>query len=110
MPQVIPSFAVDTLPERLWSAGNLYGFFGQDLHFCVGGSVRTIELNGRQVAHGARPFVDFAEGVTDDVALSRWRFDLGWLVVGAIAIFLALVGLGRRIIKRRITLTFTDAD
>jgi hypothetical protein len=102
MPQVMPSVAVDTLPEGLWSAGNLYRFFGQDLHFCVGDGVRTIELNGRQVAHGVRPFVDFADDVTDETAVSRWRFDLGWLVVGALAGYLALAGLGRRLIKRPI--------
>ena len=100
MPRVMPSFAVDTLPEELWSAGNLYRFFGQDLHFCVGDGVRTIELNGRQVAHGATPFVHFADAVTDASALNRWRFDLGWLVVAAIGGYLAVASLLRRTLRR----------
>ena len=53
---------VDVLPIRLWRPGNLS--VGRRLHFCVGSpsqahagqSVRTVEWNGREIAHGHRPF------------------------------------------------------
>lgn len=55
---------VDFLPERLWKPGNLH--LGCRLHFCDDVApdgapdtfVRTIEWNGRAVAHGRRP-IDF---------------------------------------------------
>jgi hypothetical protein len=106
MPTILPPRAVDALPEGLWSSGNLYRLFGQDLHFCVGGygstSVRTIEINGGEVAHGARPFEDFIDAPSTDAQLRRWQLDLGWILVGATAIaVLAVAALGRNL--RRLT-------
>ena len=56
--------AVDALPFRLWRPANL--FIGGRLHFCIGSpghagapeSVRTVEWNGREIAHGHHPFPD----------------------------------------------------
>lgn len=58
----ILALAVDVLPFRLWRPANLS--VGGRLHFCVGSpghtgaakSVRTLEWNGRQIAHGHRQF------------------------------------------------------
>jgi hypothetical protein len=49
------SSVVDWLPRRLWTPGNLR--VDQRLHFCysgAGGSVRTVEWRGREVAVGSR--------------------------------------------------------
>lgn len=51
---------IDVLPICLWRPGNLS--VGGRLHFCVGSpghahagqSVRTVEWNGREIAHGHR--------------------------------------------------------
>jgi hypothetical protein len=85
MPTPLPPTVIDALPEALWASGNLYRLFGQDLHFCVGGqgstSVRTIELNGRELGHGERPFTDFVDAPSTEVQLRRWQLDLGWVVI-----------------------------
>jgi hypothetical protein len=55
---------VDALPIRLWQPANL--FVGGRLHFCAGSpghpgapaSVRTVEWNGREIAHGHELFHD----------------------------------------------------
>ena len=55
----IVSWLVDLLPPRLWKAGNNY--LTARLHFCVGHSphdgptVRTVEWQGRELAHGTNP-------------------------------------------------------
>jgi hypothetical protein len=104
-PHLVPAFFVDALPEELWSAANLFQFFGQRLHFCVGGDgprgVRTIELDGVEVAQGRMPFTDFVDGLSTEGELRRWQFDLGWLVIGALAMYLVAVVAGHRILSRR---------
>ncbi len=52
----IVAWFVDRLPARLWMPGNNY--LRARLHFCVGsppsdeGTVRTVEWQGREIAHG----------------------------------------------------------
>lgn len=59
----VVSWLVDRLPSRLWEPGNNY--LRARLHFCVGRgpddhrTVRTIEWQGRDVAHGVQPFRGF---------------------------------------------------
>lgn len=56
------AWVVDALPFRLWRPANL--FMGRRVHFCMGSpghaeaapSVRTVEWNGREIAHGHRLF------------------------------------------------------
>jgi hypothetical protein len=98
--QLLPGVLVDGLPERLWSLGNLYQFFGKPLHFCVGGGVRTIEIEGREVAHGRKPFLDFHSAESTESGLRRYGFDLGWLVVGAVGLWIAAAALAARILRR----------
>jgi hypothetical protein len=101
---VVPPPLVDALPERLWSLGNLYQFFGQSLHFCVGGdgtaSLRTIEVNGHEVGQGRKPFRDFVQPLDGEAGSRRWRFDLGWLVVGGIAAYIAVALTLGRVLRR----------
>ncbi len=101
---IVPPLLVDALPEQLWSSANLYQVFGQSLHSCVGGEgstgVRTIEINGREVDHGRLPFTDFAEPLSAEGQLRRWRFDLGWLLVGGVAIYVAFALRLSRLLRR----------
>jgi len=101
---VLPPPLVDALPEELWALGNLYQLFGQSLHFCVGGngttSVRTIEVNGHEVGHGREPFQDFVQPLDEEPFLRRWRFDLGWLVVGGVAAYIAVALTLGRVLRR----------
>jgi hypothetical protein len=99
MSRLLPPPLVDAMPEELWSAGNLQQLFGQSLHFCVGDGVRTIELNGREVAQGRRPFTDFVLTPSTGTGLRRWRVDLGWLVVGAVSVYLGGAAILSRIIR-----------
>ncbi|TQS42244.1 hypothetical protein [Cryptosporangium phraense] len=48
-------WVLDSLPRRLWRAGNLHFLFGAQLtlHFCIGAEIeRTVEVNGHQIARG----------------------------------------------------------
>src|SRR4051812_41930985 len=101
MSRLMPPPLVDALPEQLWSTGNLQQLFGQSLHFCVGDGVRTIALNGREVAQGRRPFTDFVPAPSTSTGLRRWRVDLGWLVVGAVAVCLGGAAIVSRVIRGR---------
>ena len=101
MSQLVPAPLVDALPEQLWSPGNLQQLFGQSLHFCVGGGVRTIELNGREVAQGRRPFTDFVPASSTGTGVRRWRIDLGWLVVCAVGAYLGGAAMVSRVIRGR---------
>lgn len=99
MSRLVPPALVDALPEQLWSTGNLQQLFGRSLHFCVGDGVRTIELNGREVAQGRRAFSDFVPAPTTGTGLQRWRVDLGWLVVGAVAVYLGGAAIVSRVVR-----------
>jgi hypothetical protein len=73
---LLPAFAVDALPQRWWAVGNLHFVIGtsRTWHFCVGpdrdgGSVRTIELGGRILAWGRRPF-DYEQSRLDGERLA----------------------------------------
>ena len=60
--RVVLGRVIDALPLSLWKPANLY--LGARLHFCSGPahtdglpeSVRTVEWNGKEIAHGSRPF------------------------------------------------------
>ena len=54
--RLLPAFVVDRLPIAWWRPGHLHRVLGRELHFCDGDHVRTIEWNGRTVAHGKRVF------------------------------------------------------
>jgi len=99
MSRLLPPPLIDVLPEQLWSTGNLQQLFGQSLHFCVGDGVRIIELNGREVAQGRRPFTDFTPAPSTGTGLRRWRVDLGWLVVGAVAAYLGGAAIVSRVVR-----------
>lgn len=47
---------VDVLPLAWWRPGNLRLVGSHSLHFCVGGGVRTVEWDGREIARGRKPF------------------------------------------------------
>ncbi len=59
----IVSWLVDRLPSRFWKPGNIY--LRARLHFCVGRgpdhhrTVRTVEWEGREIAHGIQPVPGF---------------------------------------------------
>ena len=42
MSLTVPADVVDSLPEKLWSLGNVFKLFDRDLHFCTR-ETRTIE-------------------------------------------------------------------
>jgi hypothetical protein len=81
---------VDTLPARLWRAGNLYLLPGGELHFCMGEHptlghrVRTVEWRGREVLQGRALLADVEQevgstgepGMVAGGRFSRW-FDAG---------------------------------
>lgn len=60
--QLLPAFVVDRLPSSWWRPGNLHFLASRVLHFCcdhapeVPHVVRSIELDGRVLARGRRPF------------------------------------------------------
>ena len=103
MSQLMPAVLVDILPARLWSLGNLYEFFGRRLHFCVGDGVRTIELDGREVAHGRSSSLEFHEAEGTETQLRRYGFDLGWLVAGAVGLWIAAGVVAVRFFRRPLT-------
>lgn len=54
--RVLAAFVVDVLPIDLWRPGNLHLLGEHSIHFCVEGSVRSIEWNSRTIALGKRQF------------------------------------------------------
>ena len=60
--RLLPRSVVDRLPAEWWRPGNLHVALGLNLHFCVEGDVRSIELNGRVIALGRAPFPFGHEG------------------------------------------------
>lgn len=52
---LIPARLVDRMPIRWWRPGNYHMFGPITLHFCEE-HVRTIEINGRSIAHGLKLF------------------------------------------------------
>jgi hypothetical protein len=53
--RLIPALVVDVIQLRLWSPGNLRTIGPFNVHFCAS-TVRTIEINGRQIAEGSELF------------------------------------------------------
>lgn len=86
---------VDTLPARLWRAGNLYLLPGGELDFCtgehptLGHRVRTVEWRGREVLRGRALVADVEQedgstgepGMVAGGRFSRW-FD-AWAAKGS---------------------------
>ncbi len=55
--RLLPRLAIDVLPDRLWTPGNLHALPGGEWHFCFapcdgGRSARTIEWRSHEVASG----------------------------------------------------------
>lgn len=90
---------IDALPERLWWPANLYRLFGAEVHLCTDGR-RTIELNGRQIAHGHREFRGQAWTPTSAVQDRVYETDLGWTAAKLAALGFVVVLVLRRAARR----------
>jgi hypothetical protein len=51
--------------------------------------MRTVEMDGREIGRGQRPFRGFHDQASDDVAELLWRLDVGW--IAAVALMLGVV-------------------
>jgi hypothetical protein len=93
------SAIVDLLPTGLWAAGNLYLVFGRQVHLCFGDGVRTVEVDGREVARGRRPVDPGSGEVSGPLAEVLGTADFGWITVvalsGAVALLAVRAGLTR---------------
>jgi len=95
MSNLVIASAVDALPSRMWALGNIYPVFGRRVHLCVGDGVRTVELDGREIARGRHVPARVEDVPSPFVEDVLQRFDLGWLAVGTMALLAVLALAGR---------------
>ncbi len=93
---MIAARAVDSLPERLWSVGNIYLVFGQRVHLCLGDGKRTVEVDGREVARGNRPLTGAPGEANTRLAEALWMVDLGWFALAGLGLVLLALVLARQ--------------
>ena len=93
---MIAARAIDRLPGRLWSVGNIYLVFGRRVHLCLADGKRTVEVDGRELARGTRPIAIAHPEENARLAEALWAVDLGWLTLAALGCVVLVTALAGR--------------